>query len=170
MLKAYKNFYPKIGSGVYIADNAFVIGDVELGDDVSVWFGTVIRGDVNYIKIGDRTNIQDNSVIHVTHDTHPTIIGHDVTIGHGAIIHGCTIKNFVLVGMGATIMDGATIEDFVLVGARALITPNKHIPSGVLVAGSPAKIVRDLKPEEIELIKESASNYVRYKNNYLANS
>ncbi|MGC8677751.1 MAG: gamma carbonic anhydrase family protein [Hydrogenobaculum sp.] len=169
MLKAYKNFYPKIGTSVYIADNAFVIGDVELGDDVSVWFGTVIRGDVNYIRIGDRANIQDNSVIHVTHDTHPTTIGHDVTIGHGAIIHGCTIKDFVLVGMGATIMDGAIIEDFVLIGARALITPNKHIPSGVLVAGIPAKIVRDLKQEEIDLIKESASNYVRYKNNYLGN-
>ena len=169
MLKAYKNIYPRIGKGVYISENAFVIGDVELGDDVSVWFGTVIRGDVNYIRIGDRTNIQDNSVIHVTHDTHPTIIGKDVTIGHGAIIHGCTIKDFVLVGMGATIMDGSVIEEFVLVGARALITPNKHIPSGVLVAGAPAKIVRDLKPEEIELIKESASNYVRYKNIYLEN-
>ncbi|GAB6078797.1 gamma carbonic anhydrase family protein [Hydrogenobaculum acidophilum] len=169
MLKAYKNVYPKIGKGVYIAENAFVIGDVELEEDVSVWFGSVIRGDVNYIRIGKRTNIQDNSVIHVTHDTHPTIIGHDVTIGHGAIIHGCTIKDFVLVGMGATIMDGSVIEDFVLVGARALITPNKHIPSGVLVAGAPAKIVRDLKQEEIELIKESALNYVNYKNAYLDN-
>ncbi len=169
MLKAYKGIYPKIGENVYISENAFVIGDVVLGDDVSVWFGTVIRGDVNYIRVGDRTNIQDNSIIHVTHDTHPTIIGNDVTIGHGAIIHGCTIKNFILVGMGATIMDGAVIEDFVLVGARALITPNKHIPNGVLVAGVPAKIIRDLTKEEIEHIKESSSNYVRYKNEYLSN-
>lgn len=167
MLKAYKGIHPKLGKGVYISENAFVIGDVELGDDVSIWFGSVIRGDVNYIRIGDRTNIQDNSVIHVTHDTNPTIIGHDVTVGHRVILHGCVIKNFVLVGMGAIIMDGAIIEDFVLVGAGALITPNKHIPSGVLVAGVPAKIIRDLKQDEINHIKQSAKNYIDYKNNYL---
>jgi len=163
----YRGVHPKIGEGVFLAPNAVIIGDVEIGKDSSVWFGTVIRGDVNWIRIGERTNIQDNCVVHVTHDTHPTTIGNNVTVGHGVIIHGCTIGDNVLVGMGATIMDGVEIEEFVIVGAGALVTPNKKIPSGVLVAGVPAKIVRELRQEEVELIKESALNYVAYKNEYL---
>ncbi len=167
LIKDYKGIYPKIHPSVFLAENAVVIGDVEIGEDSSLWYGVVVRGDVNYIRIGKRTNIQDNSVVHVTHDTHPTIIGDDVTVGHRVIIHGCTIGNKVLVGMGATIMDGVIIEDYVLVGAGALVTPNKKIPSGVLVAGFPAKVVRDLKPEEIALIEESCQNYVKYKNTYI---
>jgi len=167
VIKPYKGIFPKIHPTVYLSDNVYVIGDVEIGEDSSVWFGSVVRGDVNYIRIGKRTNIQDNSVVHVTHDTHPTIIGDNVTVGHRVILHGCTLGNNILVGMGAVIMDGAEIEDYVLVGAGALITPNKKIPSGVLVAGVPAKIVRDLKEEEIKLIEESAENYVMYKNEYL---
>ena len=167
IIKPYKGKYPKIHESVYLSENVVVIGDVEIGEDSSVWFGSVIRGDVNYIRIGKRTNIQDNCVVHVTHDTHPTIIGDNVTVGHGVILHGCVLHNNILVGMGAVVMDGVEIEDFVIVGAGALVTPNKKIPSGVLVAGVPAKIVRDLKEEEIELIKESAENYVRYKNEYL---
>jgi len=170
IIKPYKGIYPKIHESVYLSENVVVIGDVEIGKDSSVWFGTVIRGDVNYIKIGKRTNIQDNCVVHVTHDTHPTIIGDNVTVGHGVILHGCTLHNNILVGMGATIMDGVEIEDYVLVGAGALVTPNKKIPSGVLVAGVPAKIVRELREEEIKLIKESAENYVKYKNEYLKQS
>jgi carbonic anhydrase/acetyltransferase-like protein (isoleucine patch superfamily) len=166
-IKAYGDSYPRIHPSVYLSENVFVIGDVEIGEDSSVWFGSVIRGDVNYIRIGKRTNIQDNSVIHVTHDTHPTVIGDNVTVGHRVILHGCFLGNNILVGMGATVMDGVRIEDFVLIGAGALITPNKKIPSGVLVAGVPAKIVRDLREEELELIRESADNYVRYKNTYL---
>ena len=167
LIKAYKGKVPKIDPSVYLSENVVIIGDVEIGKDSSVWFGTVIRGDVNYIRIGERTNIQDNSVVHVTHETHPTIIGNDVTVGHRAVLHGCVLHNHILVGMGAVIMDGVEIEDFVLVGAGALVTPNKRIPSGVLVAGVPAKIVRDLREEEIELIKESAKNYVAYKNAYM---
>ena len=144
-----------------------MIGDVEIGEDSSVWFGSVVRGDVNYIRIGRRTNIQDNCVVHVTHDTHPTIIGDNVTVGHRVVLHGCKLGNNILVGMGAVVMDGVEVEDYVLIGAGALVTPNKKIPSGVLVAGVPAKIVRDLKEEEIKLIEESAENYVRYKNEYL---
>jgi carbonic anhydrase/acetyltransferase-like protein (isoleucine patch superfamily) len=167
VVKPYRGIFPKIHPTVYLSDNVFVIGDVEIGEDSSVWFGSVVRGDVNYIRIGKRTNIQDNSVIHVTHDTHPTVIGDNVTVGHRVILHGCMLGNNILVGMGAIVMDGVEIEDYVLVGAGALITPNKRIPSGVLVAGVPAKIVRDLREEEIELIEESAKNYVRYKNKYL---
>lgn len=167
VIKPYRGAFPKIHPSVYLSENVYIIGDVEIGEDSSVWFGSVIRGDVNYIRIGRRTNIQDNSVIHVTHDTHPTIVGDKVTVGHRVVLHGCVLGNNILVGMGAVIMDGVEIEDYVLVGAGALVTPNKKIPSGVLVAGVPAKIVRDLKEEEIRLIEESAENYVRYKNEYL---
>ncbi|WP_457600159.1 gamma carbonic anhydrase family protein [Hydrogenivirga sp.] len=167
VIKPYKGIFPKVHPSVYLSDNVYIIGDVEIGEDSSVWFGSVVRGDVNYIRIGKRTNIQDNSVVHVTHDTHPTIIGDNVTVGHRVILHGCVLGNNILVGMGAVIMDGVEIEDYVLVGAGALVTPNKKIPSGVLVAGVPAKIIRDLREEEIRLIEESAENYVRYKNEYL---
>jgi len=167
IIKPYRSFHPYIHPTVFVADNAVIIGDVKIDEDSSVWFGTVIRGDVNYIRIGKRTNIQDNCVVHVSRGTHPTIIGDEVTVGHGVILHGCVLHNRILVGMGAVIMDGVEIEDYVLVGAGALITPNKKIPSGVLVAGFPAKVVRDLKPEEVKLIEESAKNYVIYKNSYL---
>ncbi len=167
VIKPYKGIYPKIHPTVYLSENVYVIGDVEIGEDSSVWFGSVVRGDVNYIRIGRRTNIQDNCVVHVTHDTHPTIIGDNVTVGHRVVLHGCKLGNNILVGMGAVVMDGVEVEDYVLIGAGALVTPNKKIPSGVLVAGVPAKVVRDLREEEIKLIEESAENYVRYKNEYL---
>ncbi len=164
----YRDKHPLIPPSVFLAENSVVIGDVEMGEDSSVWFGTVIRGDVNYIRIGRGTNIQDNSVVHVTHDTHPTIIGDFVTVGHRVILHGCRIGNHVLVGMGAVVMDGVEVGDYVLIGAGALLTPGKKFPSGVLVAGFPAKVVRDLKEEEIRLIEESARNYISYKNSYLS--
>ncbi len=168
LILPYKDKSPIIHPSVFLAENVVIIGDVVLGEDSSVWYGTVIRGDVNYIRIGKGTNIQDNSVVHVTHDTHPTIIGDYVTVGHRVVLHGCKIGNHVLIGMGAVVMDGVEIEDYVLVGAGALLTPNKKFPSGVLVAGFPAKVVRDLKEEEIKLIEESAKNYIAYKNNYLS--
>ncbi len=168
LILPYKDKSPIIHTSVFLAENVVIIGDVVLGEDSSVWYGTVIRGDVNYIRIGKGTNVQDNSVVHVTHDTHPTIIGDYVTVGHRVVLHGCKIGNHVLIGMGAVVMDGVEIEDYVLVGAGALLTPNKKFPSGVLVAGFPAKVVRDLKEEEIKLIEESAKNYIAYKNNYLS--
>jgi carbonic anhydrase/acetyltransferase-like protein (isoleucine patch superfamily) len=170
IVKPYKGIFPKIHPSVYMSENVVVVGDVEIGEDSSLWFGTVVRGDVNYIRIGKGTNIQDNSVVHVTHNTHPTIIGDYTTVGHRVILHGCKVGNYVLIGMGAVVMDGVEIEDYVLVGAGALLTPNKKFPSGVLVAGFPAKVVRDLKPEEIEHIKQSAQNYIAYKNSYLNGS
>ncbi|MFN7065986.1 MAG: gamma carbonic anhydrase family protein [Aquificaceae bacterium] len=163
----YGDKRPLMAPSVFLAENAVVIGDVQIGEDSSVWYGTVVRGDVNYIRIGKATNIQDNSVVHVTHGTYPTVIGDYVTVGHRVILHGCKVGNYVLIGMGAVVMDGVEIEDYVLVGAGALLTPNKKFPSGVLVAGFPAKIVRELKEEEISLIKESANNYISYKNAYL---
>ena len=167
LIKPYRGILPKIHPSVYLSENVCVIGDVEIGEDSSVWFGAVVRGDVNYIRIGRRTNIQDNSVVHVTHETAPTIVGDDVTVGHRVILHGCVLANRILVGMGAILMDGVEVEDDVIIGAGALVTQNKKIPSGVLVAGVPAKIIRDLKDEEVKMIRESANNYVEYKNNYL---
>ncbi|GBC88332.1 Galactoside O-acetyltransferase [bacterium HR13] len=168
LIKPYRGVYPQIHPSVYLSENVVIVGDVHIGEDSSVWFGTVIRGDVNYIRIGKRTNIQDNCVVHVTHDTYPTIVGDGVTVGHRVVLHGCTLGNYVLVGMGAVVMDGVEVEDYVLIGAGALLTPGRRIPSGVLVAGVPAKIIRDLKPEEVELIKRSAENYVAYKNSYMS--
>jgi len=167
VLRPYKGIFPDIHPTVYLSENVYVIGDVRIGEDSSVWFGSVIRGDVNYVRIGKRTNVQDNCVVHVTHDTYPTVVGDNVTVGHGVVLHGCRIGNNVLVGMRAVIMDGVEIEDYVLVGAGALVPPGKRIPSGVLVAGLPAKIVRELREEEVKLIEESADNYVSYKNEYL---
>ncbi len=167
VLKAYRGKLPKVHPTVYMSENVYVIGDVEIGEDSSLWFGTVVRGDVNYIRIGRRTNVQDNSVIHVTHETYPTVVGDNVTVGHRVVLHGCVLHSNILVGMGAVIMDGVEIEEYVLVGAGALIPPGRRIPSGVLVAGVPAKVVRDLREEEVRLIEESAQNYVRYKNEYL---
>lgn len=168
IVRPYGDRTPKIHPTVFLAENAVVIGDVEIGEDSSVWYGAVIRGDVNWIRIGKRTNIQDNTVVHVTHQRYPTWIGDYVTVGHSVILHGCKIGNYVLVGMGAVVMDGVEVEDYVLIGAGALLTPNKKFPSGVLVAGVPARVVRDLREEEVEMIKNSAENYVRYKEAYLS--
>ena len=167
MLKPYKGIMPTLGDSVFVEESAQVVGDVHIGSDSSVWHGAVVRGDVNFIRIGERTSIQDNSVVHVTHDTHPTHIGDDVTVGHSVTLHGCTVGNRVLVGMGATILDGATIEDDCIIGAGALVTEGKTIPSGWLAVGSPARPVRQLTDEERAHLLESANNYLNYKNDYL---
>ena len=162
----YRNIEPKLAQGVYLADSAYVIGDVELGQDCGIWFNVTIRGDVNYIRIGQRTNIQDGSTVHVTRVTHPTVIGAEVTVGHNAVIHGCTIGDQCLIGMGAVIMDGAVIGEHSIIGAGALIPPGKTIPPKSLVVGSPGKVMRQLHAKELEFLHESAENYIQLKNEY----
>ena len=173
MIINYKSLTPKIGKNSWIAPSADVIGDVTMGEDCSIWFGTVIRGDVHKIVIGDRVSVQDLSMVHVTHfkkedksDGNPTIIGDDVTIGHRVMLHGCTIENACLIGMSATILDGAVIGEESIVGAGSLITKNKIFPPRSLIMGSPAKIIRPLTEVEIKELYASALRYVSFKNNY----
>tara|TARA_B100000809_G_scaffold173035_1_gene170318 strand:- start:137 stop:646 length:510 start_codon:yes stop_codon:yes gene_type:complete len=160
MIKYFENKQPHLGENVYISETAMVIGDITLGDEVNIWFGAVLRGDMHYIKIGNRTNIQDNSVVHVTTGVSPTNIGNGVTVGHGAIIHGCTIEDDCLIGMGAIIMDDAVIGTGSLIGASALIPPNMIIPPNSLVVGSPGKVVREVKDVEKEMILERPQEYI----------
>ncbi len=164
---------PKLGDRTWIAPSADVVGDVTCGTDCSIWFGTVVRGDVHFITIGDRVSVQDLSMIHVTHhkkddrsDGNPTIIGDDVTIGHRVMLHGCTIENACLIGMSATILDGAVIGKESIVGAGSLITKNKKFPPRSLIMGSPAKVVRELNDEEVKELYASASRYVEFKSHY----
>jgi carbonic anhydrase/acetyltransferase-like protein (isoleucine patch superfamily) len=158
---AYGGHVPRAAGRVFVAEGAHVIGDVVLGADASVWFNTVVRGDVHRIRIGARTNVQDLTMCHVSSGTHPLTIGADVTIGHGVIVHGCTIGDRVLVGMGSIVLDGAVIEDDVLLGAGALVTPGTRIPSGVLAIGQPARPKRPLTDEERASLVASAAHYVR---------
>jgi len=152
---------PTLGQGVYIARGAVVLGDVTLGDYASIWYGAVLRGDINRIEIGHHTNIQDNTVVHLTDDL-PCVVGNHVTVGHAAILHACTIGNEVLVGMGSAILDGAVIGDQCLVGARALVTPGTKVPPGSLVLGMPAKVVRALTAEERMNLKNMGDKYAAY--------
>jgi carbonic anhydrase/acetyltransferase-like protein (isoleucine patch superfamily) len=163
----YRGKIPKIGKNVFLAENATIIGDVEIGDNSSVWYNCVIRGDVNYIKIGSNTNIQDGSIVHVHRKSAPTIIGDNVTIGHMAMIHGCTLHNYSFVGMGAKVLDYTVIEKFGMLGAGALLTQNKRIESNQLWVGAPAKYLRPLTQEEIDWIGISAENYVKLGYEYL---
>lgn len=174
MLLRYKDWFPKIGQKTWIAPDATVVGNVEMGEDVSIWFGCVVRGDVHYIKIGDRTNIQDLTMIHVTHykkpdmsDGYPTIIGNDVTVGHRVMLHGCIIEDACLIGMNSTILDGAVIGKESIVGAGALVTGGKKFPPRSLILGSPAKVVRELTDKEVEELYSSAKRYVGFKNEYI---
>ena len=167
MIRAFQGVLPVIPKSAFIEETAVVIGDVVMGEDCSVWFHAVVRGDVNYIRLGDRTNVQDLCVLHVTHDTHPLVIGSDVTIGHHVVLHGCMVKDRVLIGMGAIIMDGAVIGEDCVVGAGALITENTNVPARSLVLGSPAKVKRPVTDKELAWIRESAQNYIRYAGQYL---
>lgn len=157
---------PELGDGVFIARGAQIIGDVTLGDQASVWFNAVLRGDVMPITIGPRTNIQDLSVVHVTSHTHPTHIGADVTVGHRAILHGCTVEDACLIGMGATLLDGAHIEPGCLIAAGALIPPGMRVPAHSLVMGAPGKIRREVTPEERQRFLDSAAHYVELASSY----
>lgn len=159
---------PTLGKDVWIADNAAVIGDTVIGEESNVWFGCTVRGDVHEIRIGKRTNVQDNSVIHTTRGVSGTYIGDEVTVGHGAILHACTIHDRVLVGMGAVILDQAVMEENSMLAAGAVLTPKKVVPSGQLWAGSPAKYMRDLTQEELDFLKISADNYVKLAQEYKA--
>ncbi len=158
----YNGITPTIDPTVFIADGVHIIGDVEIGKNSSVWYNTVIRGDVNYIRIGERTNIQDNTVVHVTNKKFPTHIGSNVTIGHSAVIHACTINDYSLIGMGAVVLDDANVGPFALVAAGAVVTMGMVIPEGMLAAGVPAKIVRTLTDDERKFLIKSAQNYIDY--------
>ena len=166
MLRPYRGRLPVVHRSAYVDASAQVIGDVEIGADSSIWMNAVVRGDVNSIRIGQRSNVQDGSVVHVMHETHPTRIGDDVTIGHGAVVHGCTVGNRVLVGMRATILNGAMIGEDTIIAAGSLVTEGAVIPSRSLVMGSPGKVRRSLSDADVASILEYAANYVRYKKDY----
>lgn len=167
MIRSHKGVTPRLGEGVYVDPSAQVIGDVELGRGSSVWMNAVVRGDVGVVRIGEETNVQDGSLLHVTRDRSGLHIGDRVTLGHGVIAHGCTIEDRVLVGMGACILDGARIGSDCIIGARALVPLGAAIPPGSLVLGMPGKVVRDLTDEERESILRYARNYVEYRGTYL---
>jgi gamma-carbonic anhydrase len=167
-IRTFDGKTPTIGQGVFLAETCSVIGDVVIGEESSIWYGTVIRGDVMPIRIGARTSIQDNTVIHVTSDFSGTIIGSDCTVGHSAIVHACTVEDFCLIGMGSIILDGARIGRGSLVGAGALVTPGTDIPPGSLVVGSPAKVKRPINDKEREQIAYGAQHYVELARRYRA--
>lgn len=160
MIQTFIDKTPQVHLSAWVADSARVIGDVVIGEESSIWFNAVVRGDVNYIRIGKRTNIQDGCVLHVARKTLPLVIGDEVTVGHNVVLHACTVGNQCLIGMNATVMDGAEVGDNSIVGAGSLVTPGTKIPPGSLAVGSPAKVKRELTEEEIRGIRESAANYV----------
>ena len=168
MIKAYRGVTPTIADTAFIEDTAVIVGDVVIESESSVWFHSVVRGDVNFIRIGRRTNVQDLSLLHVTHDAYPLIVGDDVTVGHHVVLHGCTIQNRVLIGMGAVLMDGVVVGDDCIIGAGALVTEHTKIPPGSLVIGAPARVKRPLRDTELAWLKESADNYVQYARDYMA--
>jgi len=171
-IRPFLDKLPVLGERVYIDPACTIIGDVVLGDDVSVWPGTVIRGDVNHVRIGARSNIQDGTIIHVSHHSpfnkggYPTIIGEGVTVGHGTIIHACMIGDYCLIGMGACILDGATVSTHGFLGAGAVLSPGKVVGEGELWLGNPARLARTLSDKEIESLQYSADHYVRLKDEY----
>lgn len=163
IIKAVNGKEPQMGDNCFVAENATIVGDVMLGDECSVWFNAVIRGDVNFIKMGNRVNIQDGAVIHCTYQKYPTNIGDNVSIGHNAIVHGCTIHDNVLIGMGAIVMDNCVVESNSIIAAGAVVTQNTHVASGCIYAGVPAKKVKDISQELISgEIDRIAANYVMY--------
>lgn len=165
MIKGYQEAVPTIDETVFVAESADIIGKVTIGKNSNIWYNTVLRADVNTITIGENTNIQDGSVVHIA-DNYPTVIGDNVTVGHKALVHGCTVGNNTLIGMGSIVLDGAEIGDYTLLGAGSLVPPGKKIPSGVLALGSPAKVIRELTEEEKQNLVESALKYVKVADNY----
>lgn len=163
----YLDRRPRFGARVFLAPSADLAGDIELGDDVSFWFHTAARGDVHWIRIGPRTSVQDGTVLHVTHERFPLTIGADVVIGHGCMIHGCTLEDGCLIGIGARVLDGAVVESGAQVGAGAVVTPGSRVPAGHLALGVPARVARPLSSEERTAIREIAARYVRVKDEYL---
>jgi carbonic anhydrase/acetyltransferase-like protein (isoleucine patch superfamily) len=167
LIVPYKNILPRIGKDVFIAPNVPIVGDVEIGDESSIWYNCVIRGDVNSVKIGKRSNIQDGTIIHVSSFGLGTVIGDDVSVGHMAVLHACTIEDMSFVGMKACVMDGAVVEKGAMVAAGALVTRGKRVPTGQLWAGSPAKFMRDMTEEEKKYLAWSAAHYVKLAKNYM---
>lgn len=159
MIRTFGDKQPQLAQGVFVAETAMVLGDVTVGRDSSIWYGTVIRGDVHHIRIGEATNIQDRCVVHVTSETHPTAVGDQVTVGHGAIIHGCTVGDRCMVGMGAIILDGVEVGDECLVAAGALLPPGKIYPPRSMIVGSPARVKGQVSEEDVQWILRSADNY-----------
>jgi len=172
-IRSYKGVTPSFNSSVYVDESSVLVGDIQLGDNSSVWPLVAARGDVNYIRIGERSNIQDGSVLHLSRatksnlDGYPLIIGDDVTVGHKVMLHGCVLGNRILVGMGAIVMDNVTVEDDVIIGGGSLVPPNKRLESGYLYVGSPVKQARPLTEQELAFLKISADNYVQLKDEYL---
>lgn len=173
-IRAYKGVMPKLADGVYVDESSVLVGDIEIAEDASIWPLVAARGDVNFIRIGARTNVQDGCVLHLSRPSKgkpegsPLVIGEDVTIGHKVMLHGCTLGNRILVGMGAIVMDDVIVEDEVIIGAGSLVPPGKRLHSGYLYVGSPAKQARPLNDAEKAFLAESAANYVILKNEYLA--
>ena len=168
MIRPYQDKHPRIHPTAFVEESAQVIGDVEIGEHTSVWFNTVIRGDVHYIRIGARTNIQDLSMLHVTKGQCPLVIGDEVTVAHQVTLHGCTVHDRCLIGMGATVLDRAEIQSGALVAAGALVPPGMTVPSGMLAMGAPAKVTRPLRDSERSFVAESAQNYMEYAASYRA--
>lgn len=166
MIRTFKNIEPTIHETAFITDDAIIIGDVEIGEDASVWFGSIIRGDVNYIRIGARTNIQDGTIIHVSSKKHATILEDEITVGHRVTLHGCHIESGCLIGIGAILMDGVRVGRKSLVGAGSLLTPGTQIPPRSLVLGSPARVKRELTDDELAYLDKSWRNYVELKKHY----
>jgi gamma-carbonic anhydrase len=167
MTKSFQNLSPKIHESAFIADDAIIVGDVEIGADSSVWFGSILRGDVNSIRIGARTNIQDGTIIHVSSKTHPTILEDEVTLGHRVTLHGCYVETGCLIGIGSIILDGVRVGRNSLVAAGSLLTPNTQIPPRSLVMGSPARVKRELTEEEVKDLEKFWRNYVSLSRAYL---
>jgi carbonic anhydrase/acetyltransferase-like protein (isoleucine patch superfamily) len=168
MIRTYKGVSPRVHATAYVDGSAQVIGDVHIGAESSVWMNAVVRGDVNRIRIGDRSNVQDGTVVHVMHDTHPTTIGNDVTIGHAAIVHGCTLADRILIGMGAILLNGATVESDSIVAAGSLLTEESRFPARSLIMGSPAKVKRQLSDREVASILDFSGRYVGYRLDYMS--
>jgi len=168
MIAPFGDKRPSIDPTAFVVDSAVVIGDVVLGPEASLWYHAVVRGDVERVRIGPRTNIQDNATVHVTRERWPTIVGAGVTVGHAAVLHGCTVGDHCLVGIGAIVLDGALVEGECLIGAGALLAPGSRFPPRSLLLGSPAKRVRDLTGDEVARLHESAANYVEYARTYRA--
>ena len=167
MILPYRGALPQVADGAFVAPNATLVGDVQVGSESGIWFGVILRGDVNRIRIGSRTNLQDGTIVHVTGGTHPTMIGDGVTVGHGVKLHGCTIGDGALVGIGALVLDGAVIGESAMVAAGSLVAPGTIIPPRTLAIGSPAKARRDLSAGELELLQGLADRYVAYRLDYL---
>ena len=167
LIKKIKGICPKFGNNIYLSESSTIIGDVVIGDNCSIWFNAVVRGDVNSIRIGDKVNIQDGAIVHCTYKTADTIIGNRVSIGHNAIVHGCRIKDNVLIGMGSIVMDGVIVESNSIIAAGAIVLEGTHVESGTIYAGIPAKKIKELNEEQTnKLIKGIADNYIMYSSWY----